>query len=120
MHEMSVAVQLVSQVEMSAMMNNVARVTSVTVDIGMMQLIVPEALAVAFEFAAQGTCAEGAELVINEVPALAKCGSCDNEYVPEIANYMCPKCLKADAEIIQGKDMILKSMECETEEECAT
>ena len=71
----------------------------------------------AFESASEGTCAEGAQLIITEVPAKAQCRSCDNEYVPEIANYTCPKCLNADAEIIQGKDIILTSMECESEEE---
>lgn len=117
MHEMSVAVQLVSQVEMSAMMNNVTAVHTVMIDIGEMQLIVPEALDVAFQCAAEGTCAEGAKLIMNEVKAKAKCRSCNHDYVPDIANYTCPKCLKADADIIQGKDIILTSMECDSEEE---
>lgn len=117
MHEMSIAVELVSQVEMSALMNDVNKVNTVSVDIGAMQLVVPEAMVAAFESASEGTCAEGAKLIINEVPAKAKCRSCSNEYVPDIANYTCPECLKADAEIIKGKDIILTSMECESEEE---
>ena len=118
MHEMSIAVQLVAQIEESVRDNDVERVTQVTLDVGLMQLVVPEALRVAFESATEGTIAEGAKLVINEVAVEAFCRSCGHEYVPDIANYTCPSCLKADAEIVTGKDIILASIECETDEEC--
>ena len=113
MHEMSVAVQLVAQIEDAVRDSELEKVTKVMLDVGEMQLVVPEALVAAFESAAEGTVAEGSELVIKEVAAEASCRSCGYEYVPEIANYMCPKCLKADAEIIAGKDIILKSIEGE-------
>lgn len=117
MHEMSVAVQLVVQIEDAVRDSELERVTKVMLDVGEMQLVVPEALVVAFESAAEGTVAEGAELIISEVPTEASCRSCGHEYVPDIANYTCPKCLKADAEIVAGKDIILKAIEGEGEGE---
>jgi len=114
MHEMSIAVQLVDQVVKATNANEVKRVTHVTIDVGLMQLVVPEALQMAFESAAEGTIADGATLAINEVDVDAYCRSCGEKYVPDIANYVCPNCSKADAEIIKGKDIVLTSIECDS------
>ncbi len=117
MHELSIAVQLVEQVLAAAAENDAARVTVVRLDVGAMQLVVPEAMQTAFAASVQGTVAEGAELLINEVEAKARCRECGHGFAPEIGNYMCPECLQANAEIIQGRDILLTSLECVTNEE---
>ncbi len=117
MHEMSIANQLVQQVLQVAEANNAIRVPKVVIEVGTMQLVVPEAMQAAFTACVEGTCAEGAELELIEIEALAHCRNCENEFTPEIANYMCPKCTQANVEIVQGRDIILASLECDTEDE---
>ncbi len=117
MHELSIAAQLVDQVLAAAAANEATRVSIVQIDIGAMQLVVPEAMQVAFEASVEGTIAEGAVLEITEVAAIGRCRECGHEFAPQIGNYMCPECLKANTEIIQGRDVILASLECITNEE---
>jgi hydrogenase nickel incorporation protein HypA/HybF len=117
MHELSIATQLVDQVLAAADANDAVRVDVVRIDIGAMQLVVPEAMRVAFEASVEGTIAAHAVLEIKEVEAKGKCRECGHEFAPQIGNYMCPECLKANTEIIQGRDVILASLECITNEE---
>ena len=116
MHEMSIAIQLIGQIENIAAENSAERVEAVEVEVGAMEMIVPEALEMAFEAAAEGTVAEGARLNIEEVATRARCGECGRQYTPTVASYVCPACGKAIPEILSGKGIILKSLECVTSE----
>lgn len=115
MHEMSIAINLVQQVEQETLAHDAVRVNEIQLNIGELQLIVPEALETAFEAASVGTIAEGAQLKINEVKVAARCGECSTEFQPEIGNYVCPRCGKANAEILEGKEIILVSLDCDLE-----
>ncbi len=117
MHELSIASQLVDQVIQHAQANDAIHVREVIVKVGAMQLVVPEALHTAFEAVTEGTIAEGATLEIREVQPMAKCRACRNEFSPEIGNYVCPQCGQANAQIIQGNDIVLHTIECDIEEE---
>lgn len=115
MHEFSIATQLLDKVLEAARLHGAARVTAVEVEVGALQLVVPEALQAAFRAASQATPAEGAELRLAEVPAAAVCRPCGRRFAPEVANYVCPQCGQADAEIVEGRGVVLKFIECETE-----
>ncbi|UCD28436.1 MAG: hydrogenase maturation nickel metallochaperone HypA [Planctomycetota bacterium] len=117
MHEMSIAVQIVDQVVELAGQNNATRIDEVVVEIGLMQLVVPEALEMAFSVATESTLAEGARLKIVEQEIEAVCRDCDHRYKPRIDCYLCPQCGQANARIVAGNDIILKSVVCETEQE---
>ena len=120
MHEMSIAIQLMAQIEALAAENGATRVEVVELDVGVLEQVVPEALEMAFEAAGDGTVAEGARLDIREVPAEARCRDCGRLYAPTLASYVCPDCGKAVPEIMAGKGMVLMSLECVTtcEDEC--
>ena len=82
-----------------------------------MRMVVPDALAMAFEAAAEGTLAAGAALKIVEVAPVARCRPCGRTFHPAEGEFLCPDCGRADAEIIEGNDICLKSMVCCAEEE---
>ena len=117
MHEFSIATQLLDQVLLNARRHQARAVTRVTLDVGVMQQVVPEAMHAAFEAAAADTLADGAELVLNEVPACARCNSCGHEFTPAIDNYVCEACGQADVTITGGNQITLTSMECTTDED---
>ena len=117
MHEFGIAVALVEQVVRAAAEHRARKVIAVEVELGAMQLIVPEALTAAFAAASEGTVAQGAALRLREVPAQAVCGHCGAEYAPEIGCYVCPKCHRAEPKIVRGKEIVLTAVECETDED---
>jgi len=110
MHEMSIAVPLVRQLELLAAEHDVERVESLTVTAGEMRQIVPEMLVSAFEIAAADSCAEGAELIVQIVSLKAKCRACNHEFTATIDDVACPSCNQADADLIEGNEIVLSSV----------
>ena len=117
MHEMSIAVELIGQLDRLAAEHGIRRFEEVVVAAGVLRGVVPEALDIAFACASEGTSAEGARLVLETVPARAVCGRCGASFVPKEDDYRCPRCRVPDVEILEGNDIILRSVTgAETEE----
>lgn len=110
MHEMSIAVELIDQILAAAASHGLQKVEEVVLETGVLRQIVSEVMQTAFSAVAKGTIAEGAELHIVEVPARARCRQCDREFEPQADNFSCPLCLVADVHVVQGEDIILKSV----------
>ena len=55
------------------------RIGTVEVKVGHLRQVVPDSLAFAFTLVAEGTVAEGAELLLEEVPAAGVCRACGEE-----------------------------------------
>jgi hydrogenase nickel incorporation protein HypA/HybF len=120
MHEMSIAVELVRQLEALADEHGVASIDAVTVAAGVFRGVVPAALDMAFEAAAEGTRAEGAELTLETVSPVALCRACGHRFEPEQNDFRCTRCRQADVELVEGNDIILASVTCSTAEETAS
>ncbi len=110
MHEMSIATGLIEQVLKIANENRLPHIDEVEIEAGQLRFIVPEAMYAAFEAVSEGTIAQGAKLKITEVKAMARCRKCNKKYAPKIDDFLCPSCSVADFEIVQGDDIILKSL----------
>ncbi len=115
MHEMSIAVALVEQLEVLAVENDASRIEEVAVRAGAMRGIVPEALDMAFEAAAEGTVADGAKIVLEVVPTVAKCRVCGVRFEPEINSFLCARCGEADVEIVEGNEILIISVVAQQE-----
>ncbi|PKM80431.1 MAG: hydrogenase maturation nickel metallochaperone HypA [Firmicutes bacterium HGW-Firmicutes-14] len=87
------------------------RVTKVTLVVGEMTNAVPEALEAAFEVYANSTNVEGAELVIKEIPLLARCTECGREGRIEKHMFVCPACSSLSMEIKSGRELYVDSLE---------
>ncbi|MGZ9934210.1 hydrogenase maturation nickel metallochaperone HypA/HybF [Streptomyces sp. NC-S4] len=115
MHEMSIAMAVVGQVEEAARSGGAQAVTSVRLRVGELAGVVPDALAFCFELACAGTVLEGAELVTEPVPARARCGSCPGSWAvgmpPELC---CPGCGRAtEVELLSGRELEILSVHWE-------
>lgn len=117
MHEMSIATHLMDQLERIAAEQNVVRITEVEVHCGVMQQVVPEALELAFEALSGGGVAAGADLRIVEEPLRVRCRLCGAEFAAELDDMVCRACQDADVEVLTGKDIVLRSVICETVDE---
>lgn len=116
MHEMALASNLYDQVIRIAQDQGPLTVTKIEVEIGALQLVVPEAFEMAWEAVRADTPLAGAALHITEIKSSARCRHCQRVFEPAMDNYLCPGCGQADAELLAGNDIILKSLVCEKED----
>jgi hydrogenase nickel incorporation protein HypA/HybF len=110
MHEFSIASALIDQVLKIAEKNCLERIETIEVEVGAMQMVIPEALEAAFTAVSENTPAAGATMKQYEVPARARCRACGETYETTIDRYLCPQCGRADPKIVSGHDIILKSL----------
>lgn len=87
------------------------RIHRLTMRIGPLSGVVPEALEFAFDVLAQGTIAEGAKLEVERVPIRCYCPTCRLEFQPEDFLYECPRCHDSRVEVHAGRELELASLE---------
>ena len=108
MHELSIAECVV---DIACRHAGERRVTLVELKVGHLRQVVPSALAFAFELVAQGTVVEGAELVMQEVPAAGLCRRCGaNTALPDFP-LQCMHCGGFDIEVTEGEELLVDSLE---------
>lgn len=106
MHEMSIALAVVEQVEQAARAGGATGVAGVRLRIGELAGVVPDALSFCFELACAGTLLEGAELEAEQVPARARCGPCADEWAVGMPPQLCcPRCGTATAGLLSGREL---------------
>ncbi|MFC4612686.1 hydrogenase maturation nickel metallochaperone HypA [Streptomyces maoxianensis] len=107
MHEMSIALAVVGQVEeAAARAGGVTAVNSVRLKVGELAGVVPDALSFCFELACAGTVLEGAELVTESVPGRAHCASCADDWAVGMPPQLCcPVCGEATAGLLSGREL---------------
>src|SRR4051812_11589797 len=116
MHELSLAE---SVVRIACRHAGGRPVTRVRLRVGHLRQVVPGALEFAFELVAQGTEAEGAELVMEEVPAAGRCRSCGIESELPGFPLCCGACGGLDVELLRGEELLVDELELEDEAEDA-
>jgi hydrogenase nickel incorporation protein HypA/HybF len=110
MHELSIADALL---EIALRHADGRRVESVEIKVGHLRQVVPDALAFAWTLVAAGTAAEGAELVIEEVPAAGVCRGCGTESEWDWFPLACRACGSADVELVRGEELLVDALTTE-------
>ena len=111
MHEASIVDELLRVAEDHAREAGMVRIRRMKLRIGMFRMVVPELLKAAFDVMSQETIAAGAELDMEIIPLIARCGPCDREVAIEDYVFYCPTCGAPLTEIISGKEMDLMELE---------
>ena len=104
MHELSIAHAIVRTVT-DALPEPDARVTAVRVRIGALSGVVPEALAFAFDVAADGGALAGARLVTETAPVVLDCPTCGQQRLGDLRSFTCPRCGQPCGSVIRGKEL---------------
>jgi hydrogenase nickel incorporation protein HypA/HybF len=114
MHELSIALSILDLVEEEAARLG-GRVAAVHLRLGPLSGVVREALASAYDLAREGTPAAQAALVIDEVPVVVYCPSCDAERAPASSfELVCPSCGTPTPEVVRGRELEVVALEIET------
>jgi hydrogenase nickel incorporation protein HypA/HybF len=83
----------------------------ISLRVGALSGVAPEALRFAFAALAPGTLAENAQLAIEHVPARFWCAACLGEFVAEDLFAECPGCHRPSAELRSGRELELACLE---------
>jgi hydrogenase nickel incorporation protein HypA/HybF len=107
-HELSLADAIVRIATAHAAGRPIARVE---IRVGHLRQVVPDALTFAFRLVAQGTTAEGAELVLEEVPAAGRCRGCGSDSELDAFPLRCGVCGGLDLEVVRGEELLVDALE---------
>lgn len=111
MHELSLTQNLIEIAEEHARRENATVITSLTMEIGALSGVIPDAIEFAFDICTKDTLAEGASLEIRHIPALGLCQQCGKECEMETLLDGCSACGSYALDIIKGQEMALIEME---------
>jgi hydrogenase nickel incorporation protein HypA/HybF len=109
MHELGIARSVVAIVDERARGRKVRRVT---LEIGALSAILPDAIAFCFDVVASGTAVEGAKLDIDRIEGRGRCRACGTELATPDLVTPCA-CGSRDIERLAGEELKIKSMELE-------
>jgi len=111
MHEASIVEGLMRILERQAARHGVAVIRRVDVKVGRLRAVEPRQLVSCFEMFAEGTLAEGAELVVEEIPVRARCRDCGRAFEVPRYRFECPSCGLGNIEVTQGQELYIESFE---------
>ncbi|MFI2435964.1 hydrogenase maturation nickel metallochaperone HypA [Streptomyces sp. NPDC018693] len=112
MHELSIATAIVEQAGETARAHGTGPVSAVNVRVGELSGVVPAALTFAFEVARDGTALAAADLVVEEVTAVAHCGPCDEEFAVGVPPFLwCPRCDRPSDGLRSGRELEITGIE---------
>ena len=113
MHELSVCLALIEQVQGIARQHRAAQVSKILLDVGPLSGVEPDLLRNAWPLAAAGTVAEDAELDISTSDVRVRCSQCESETGAAPNRLVCGECGDFRTNVVSGDEMILKSVELE-------
>ena len=112
MHELSIALSILEVAEEEAQRRGGVQVEAIHLKIGPLSEVVKEALLSAYELAVEQTAFSACRLVIEEVPILVRCSSCNAErLVHSIQNFCCVECGTAASDVVTGRELQLSALE---------
>jgi len=112
MHEVSIADSLLDISVRECRDKGFTKIGSIKVCIGKASGVMPEALLFAFDAMKAGTLAEGASLIIEEVPVSGHCNTCNTAFtVSEKYVLCCPHCSSESFTVDSGRELNIVELE---------
>jgi hydrogenase nickel incorporation protein HypA/HybF len=110
MHELSIA-DAVLRIALTHAQDR--RIEAIEIKVGHLRQVVPDALVFAFTLVSEGTNAQGAELLMEEVPAAGVCRACGTH--TEFAGFplACEGCGSLDVELVRGEELLVDALTME-------
>ena len=110
MHEFSIAMNIVDIASAYAMKENASVIKEIEIEVGELAGVVIDSLEFSLEAAVKETILEGASRKITTVPGKARCRSCEHIFNIQDMFMACPLCGSAAPELIQGRELRVKSL----------
>ncbi|MDO9047945.1 MAG: hydrogenase maturation nickel metallochaperone HypA [Methylobacter sp.] len=110
MHELSLLENVREILENHAVSQKFSKVTKVTLEIGKLSSVEPDALRFGFDVVMKDSLAENAELIISDIAGLGVCQQCSLQVEMETSHDPCSHCGSPFVKVIQGADMRIKDL----------
>jgi hydrogenase nickel incorporation protein HypA/HybF len=110
MHELSIVLSIVEIAENELQKAQAHQIDAIELEIGTLAGVEMSALEFAWESAVKNTVLAHAERKIHQIPARARCLDCGLVYPLSEAWGECPACGEFFNEILQGKELRVKSL----------
>ena len=110
MHELSLLENVREILEDHSLSQSFSKVTKVTLEIGSLSCVEPDALRFGFEAVMKGSLAENAELIITKLNGLGLCQQCGQNTAMETFYDPCTLCGNPFVKVIQGAEMKIKDL----------
>jgi len=114
MHELSVCLSLLEQVQTIAAERGASLVTRIELKVGPLSGVESDLLRNAWPMASAGTIAVDAEFVIDEAEIVVRCSACESETSARPNRLICADCGDFRTTVVSGDEMILQRVELET------
>jgi hydrogenase nickel incorporation protein HypA/HybF len=112
MHELSIAISMIDQILKESDDRGGLDIAIVHLKLGVFSGVDMHALNFSYELACEGTPLDGSKLVIESIPLVVYCPSCDkNRNPPSIYQICCPECLTPTEKIVSGREIEVASLE---------
>jgi len=111
MHEISLVENIIEIIISEMPKYNITKVDTITLRIGGMSNVMPDALSFGFDLLSKGTPLEEAKLIIENVQTRGLCKSCGHEFIMTDLLDPCPVCEGIAVEIISGKELEIVEFE---------
>lgn len=108
MHELAVGEAIVDTV---GRRGGGREVRQVTVRIGHLRQVVPDALQFAWDMLTQGSDLAGCHLEIEQVPAVVTCRQCNARTTLDLPILACATCTSFDVELVSGEEFLIATMD---------
>jgi hydrogenase nickel incorporation protein HypA/HybF len=114
MHELSIATYLLEAVVEQARLAGARRVLAIELLVGARAGVEDDSLRFSFELLAQGTPAEGAQIVTRSTAMRFHCAGCARDYTPAEGSFHCPTCGIMGQVVDDASALVIESIEIET------
>lgn len=111
MHEAAIVSSLIAILNRQASLHGVTHIRRVSLKVGQLKAVEPQALAACFEAFAEGSVADAAELCIESVPARVRCRNCNTESVIRRFRFVCDACGGSDLAVTAGEELYIENFE---------
>jgi hydrogenase nickel incorporation protein HypA/HybF len=112
MHELSIALSILDTVSEEAERRGGVAVSAIHVRLGPLSGVVKESLLSAYDLAREESPFADARLVVEELPLVIYCDTCQAEQpVPSMQELCCPRCGTRSGRIIRGNELEITALE---------
>lgn len=110
MHELSIVQNILEIADQEVKKAKAGKVDEIDLDIGVLSGVEMDALLFAWEACVPDTILANAKRKINRIPATAQCVACQHKFETEDYFAQCPVCGDYLTELVQGKELKIKSL----------
>ena len=86
-------------------------INSIRIRVGRLQHVTQDSLQFAFELISENSNAQGARIVVEQVPATYRCKQCGSEGEIELPHFHCRSCSSVEIEILSGEEILVDAVE---------